>query len=242
MNILSIGNSFSEDAQRYLSAIAKSEGDDFYTVNLCIGGCSLELHARNIEEDNAAYTFQENGVIFDRQISIKDALALADWDVVTIQQVSIRSFVEDSYYPYIHTVADCVRANAPGAKLLIHQTWAYEEGSRHVIEVFGEPSSEKMLEKIRVAYSRAAKEIVADGIIPSGELLMMLYKSGIKGLYRDTLHASFGIGRYAIGLLWYRSFTGRSVLNNAFTDLDDPATEDELRVAKQCVESFGKII
>ncbi len=34
MKILSIGNSFSQDAQRYLHALAKVEGVDLKTVNL----------------------------------------------------------------------------------------------------------------------------------------------------------------------------------------------------------------
>lgn len=49
--ILSIGNSFSQDAQRYLHELAKSEGMDLQTVNLYIGGCSLERHFRNLKGD-----------------------------------------------------------------------------------------------------------------------------------------------------------------------------------------------
>ena len=40
MKILSIGNSFSQDAQRYLYRLAKKAGDTFKTVNLDIGGCT----------------------------------------------------------------------------------------------------------------------------------------------------------------------------------------------------------
>ena len=48
MKILSIGNSFSEDAQRYLHQIANANGDDIFCANLYIGGCSLERHYNNI--------------------------------------------------------------------------------------------------------------------------------------------------------------------------------------------------
>ena len=47
MNILSIGNSFSQDAQRYLHRIAKADGCTLNTFNLYIGGCPLSLHYRN---------------------------------------------------------------------------------------------------------------------------------------------------------------------------------------------------
>ena len=40
MKVLAIGNSFSNDAMRYLHGIAKADGVDMKTVNLFIGGCS----------------------------------------------------------------------------------------------------------------------------------------------------------------------------------------------------------
>ena len=46
MNVLAIGNSFSEDATRYLHQIAKAQGTPLTVVNLVIGGCSLERHYR----------------------------------------------------------------------------------------------------------------------------------------------------------------------------------------------------
>ena len=48
IHVLSIGNSFSQDAHRYLHDFARSEGVDIETVNLFIGGCSLERHYRNM--------------------------------------------------------------------------------------------------------------------------------------------------------------------------------------------------
>ena len=41
MKVLAIGNSFSNDAMRYLHGIAKADGVDMKTVNLFIGGCPL---------------------------------------------------------------------------------------------------------------------------------------------------------------------------------------------------------
>lgn len=49
IHVLSIGNSFSQDAQRYLHDLAESKGVDLETVNLMIGGCSLERHFRNLK-------------------------------------------------------------------------------------------------------------------------------------------------------------------------------------------------
>ena len=61
MNILSIGNSFSEDATRYLHQIALFDNVEINTVNLYIGGCSLERHYRNILSEERVYELQYNG-------------------------------------------------------------------------------------------------------------------------------------------------------------------------------------
>ena len=56
MKILSIGNSFSQDAQRYISKIAAARGEELYTKNLYIGACSLERHHSNMLTDSHDYT------------------------------------------------------------------------------------------------------------------------------------------------------------------------------------------
>ena len=46
MKILSIGNSFSQDAQRYFKEVCKSSGiKNAQFINLYIGGCSLDCDA-----------------------------------------------------------------------------------------------------------------------------------------------------------------------------------------------------
>lgn len=60
MKILCIGNSFSQDATRYLSRIGKAAGTGIKTVNLYIGGCPLKTHYFNVLEDQPAYAFEFN--------------------------------------------------------------------------------------------------------------------------------------------------------------------------------------
>lgn len=118
IQILSIGNSFSQDAQRYLHELAKSEGEDLQTVNLYIGGCSLEKHFRNLKGDKREYTLEVNGHSAEGfLVSIREALLARDWDVVTLQQASDKSYKEETYQPYLKVLADFVRENCPKAKL-----------------------------------------------------------------------------------------------------------------------------
>ena len=89
MKILSIGNSFSTDAQRWLHDIALSDGYALDCVNLYIGGCSLERHYRNMMSGDAVYRYEINGDTGNAlPVSLKDALQREAWDVVTLQQNS----------------------------------------------------------------------------------------------------------------------------------------------------------
>ena len=238
MEVLTIGNSFSQDATRYLHAIARADGEKINVINLCIGGCSLERHYRNMLSGERAYALECNGHNTDFRISLDEALLNRQWDVITLQQASHFSFNEDTYHPYVSALADYVCECSPKAKIYLHNTWAYERDSQRLLEVAKYETPKKMLEDIVKAYSSAAKVINADGIIPSGQLFGKLSENGITNIHRDTFHASRGVGRYALGLLWYKVLTGKSVLANEFCDFDEPISDGDIKIIKNTVESL----
>ena len=238
MNILAIGNSFSQDATRYLHDIARKRGEKLEVANLYMGGCSLERHFRNMLSGEKAYELGYNGHNTGFMVSLKDALLNRPWDVITIQQASHFSFDQDSYIPSAETLVEYVRSCAPKAKVFMHETWAYEDGSDRLHNVAGFEKAADMLEAIKKAYHRFAEELDMDGFIPSGELLGCLIENGIPKVHRDTFHASFGLGRYALGLMWYHVLTGNSVSDDTFCDLDEFASAEELAIARRCVDMF----
>ena len=124
MKVLSIGNSFSQDAHRWLHTMASYDGVELETVNLYIGGCSLQMHWDNLREDLAAYDLERNGGEAEGKISIAQALFMEQWDVVTLQQASSDCGFYESYQPYLRELTDFVREKCPGAQLYFHQTWA----------------------------------------------------------------------------------------------------------------------
>ena len=238
MNILAIGNSFSQDSTRYLHRIARADGVQLNVVNLYIGGCSLERHYRNMLSEERAYELQCNGEKTNFFVSMKEALLNRSWDVVTLQQASHFSFDAETYTPYIEELARYVCKCAPKAKLYIHQTWAYEAESDRLFNVAKYDTPENMLSDIIKAYDVASRKIAADGMIRSGELLASLLENGIPRVHRDTFHASLGLGRYALALLWYRTLCGCDVLENSFTDTDVPVSKEEMETVKRCVSLF----
>ena len=242
MKILAIGNSFSEDASRYLHQVAKADGMDMKVVNLYIGGCPLSVHYANILEDKNSYALQFNGEPTGYYVSIKEALLSESWngwDVITVQQVSNKAPYYETYQPYLNNLAEYIHKYAPKAKIYIHQTWSYEKDSKRLCEELGYEKPEDMLGDIKKAYAAAAKDIDAEGIIPCGEVFGELAKEGFK-IHRDTFHASLGIGRYALALTWYKKLTGRSVIGNSFDDFDEEVDPEAIQKVREIVEKSVK--
>lgn len=239
MRILAIGNSFSEDATRYLHGIAQSGGYSLDVVDLVIGGCSLETHYRNMLSGERRYFLDMNGTRTGFMVSLSEALTSQHWDVITLQQVSHDAPKYKLSVPYASELASYIRKCAPSSKLVIQQTWAYEDGSRRLRDELGYECSADMLRDVISTYERMAEDISADGIIPSGELMMKLACNGIDKVHRDTFHAHLGVSRYALALLWYRYLTGRSVMDNSFDHFDVPVSDEEKKIAEECVESFA---
>lgn len=237
MNILAIGNSFSQDATRYLHQIARADGVDIQVINLYIGGCPLSRHYRNMLSEEKAYSSELNGCYTGFSVSLKEALLSRDWDYITFQQVSSQSPDYNTYQPYLGELSAYVKKLSPKAKQLIHQTWAYEKDSARLCTELGYKTPADMLCDIKKAYQMAENEIGAQFTIPSGELFGNMLANGIDSVHRDTFHARLGLGRYALGLLWYRAFTGKDVTGNTFRDFDEPVSEEDILIIKKFVNS-----
>ena len=209
MKILCIGNSFSQDSTALLQLLT----DKITVRNLYIGGCSLDMHVANIRNDAAKYELQENGEKMQNAlVSIKEALLGDKWDYITVQQVSGRSGVYDSFYPYLDELLAYVRKYSD-AEIVLHETWSYETGSGH--PDFGTYNSdrEKMAQSIKETYEKVSvKENLR--IIRVGEAVQKLrekpsfdYKNGGLSLNRDGFHLSLSYGRLLAAAVWCKFFT-----------------------------------
>ncbi len=233
MNILSIGNSFSQDAQHFLAQIAAHNGQQVTAVNLYIGGCSLERHFRNLMMDSREYDMEFNGFKTGFKTSIREALLTRAWDVVTLQECSPSSPDYQKYQPYLDLVAAEVRRLCPKAKIWIHETWGYETGSDRILKKFPQYADmAAMYADIRDSYRKAAKAIGAEGIIPAGKAMLALAESGLQA-HRDGYHVNKGYARYMLALVWCRTLLGMDISADTFRDFDTtvPVTEEECRAA-----------
>jgi len=218
LKILSIGNSFSQDAHRWLHSIAASSGINIDTYNLFIGGCSLETHWQNVTENNAFYDYEINGGEASRKISILDALRAENWDIITIQQVSQFSGMWETYEPYLSALADFVRKERPEAKIYFHETWAYETDTTHGGFANYDNDQRKMYTCIEKTSQQAAEKISAQ-IIPVGRAVQAVrekigefdYANGGLSLCRDGFHLTLDYGRFIAAAVWLRTLTGKRV-------------------------------
>lgn len=241
MKVLSIGNSFSEDAQRYLSRLAKHNGEDMFTVNLMIGGCSLQTHYEMMKSGENKYMLEINGEVTGNWVNMAQVVKGTKWDVITLQQASHYSFDYDTYMPYAKEIVDFVRENNPDAKILVHQTWAYADGSERLKTVAKLSSAKEMLDKIKICYEQMAKDINADGIIPSGVAMQKALDLGIEKIHRDTFHASLGAGRYLIALCWYKKIFDKDISKDTFNEFDEPVSKKERNMVIEAVNyAFSK--
>lgn len=252
LHVLAIGNSFSQDAvEQNLWNIAAADGVQMVIGNMYIGGCSIERHVNNIRDDKADYAYRK--VAVDGSFSTVEHFTLAKaiidekWDYVSVQQASHYSGKLETYELLPELVA-WIHENAPEAKVIFHQTWAYPNGSNHPSFPDYDSDCEEMYDDIMHAVKKATKRNDIDIIVPSGTAIQNGRANPVLGenLTRDGFHMDLRIGRYLIACAWYETLTGITPVRNAFVPtvkgsanggrydpkLSDPSAEEILAAQK----------
>ena len=227
IKLLSIGNSFSTDAHKYLHTLAEQNGVSLECYNLFIGGCSLETHWQNYVENNAFYDLEINGNEATRKISINEALAMEKWDVVTVQQASALSGIYESFLPFLPDLVEVVREKSPNAKLYFHETWSYETDSLHEGFLNYNKSQKEMYFCIKES-SQNASDLINAEIIPTGDVVQYVrenklefdYENGGISLCRDGFHLSENYGRFLASAVWFKKLTGENIKKFDFENMD----------------------
>lgn len=217
VHILAIGNSFSRDATAYLHDICENMGISVFVVNLYIGGCSLERHWSNIENNERAYQYQENGTVTDRYVSISEVLHSRPWDYIVTQQASHDSGWLDTYEPFCGLLLGYLKKEAPEAQTVLHQTWAYEADSDHGSFMRYHRDQQEMYQRSRENY-RAISGKYGIPLIPCGDVVQNIRRHpefdtarGGRSICRDGFHMHFLYGRYALACTWAKALLNAPV-------------------------------
>ncbi|MVM37777.1 DUF4886 domain-containing protein [Spirosoma sp. HMF3257] len=169
LRLFLIGNSFSQNATRYLPELSKEGGHELVIGRAELGGSSLQRHWEHAE---AAEMNPDDpkGKPYGGK-SLKMLLSDGVWDVVTIQQASILSGDVETYRPYARKLYEYIKRLQPKATVVFHQTWAYRSDSKDFSQIAkgdSARSAQEMWEKSRAAYHTIASEL-GIAIIPNGD-------------------------------------------------------------------------
>ena len=113
LHVLSIGNSYSQDAFAYVPFIFDNMGIpiDFTIGMMVLSSASLKDHVDRFDQESFAYSFylSEGGCAWQSfwgKKSIQWVLANYKWDIVILQQSSSNSFIWSSYQPYLDSLVN----------------------------------------------------------------------------------------------------------------------------------------
>ena len=231
IKILTIGNSFSEDATRWICQIAESAGVNVIIGNLYLSGCSLKNHWINAANNNEIYTYYKltsTAITKTSNITMKESILDEDWDFITFQQFSGFSGLYSTFQPYLKNLINYVNGLATNndVKFALNMTWAYSTDSTHEDFTYYNNNQASMYNAITKAHQQAIAETGINIVIPCGTAIQNgrtnKYLNAVGDeLTRDGHHLDVGIGRYIAGLTFFETLIVNSgnVKKDLFKDV-----------------------
>jgi hypothetical protein len=165
LKLLTIGNSYSNNATAFLARIAASNGRQVTVFRSNVSGAPMELHVKRLEAFEAdpesaegrPYRQPDPRTGEVRDFSLREALEADAWDLVTLQQASLLSCQPGSFQPWAAKLVTYIRRHAPSAKIAVVQTWAYRED--HPLFADGQLTPDLMFEQVRNTCASLAAEL-----------------------------------------------------------------------------------
>lgn len=221
LKILSIGNSFSVDTMEHIANIALNLGiKNVKFGNLYIGGCSINKHYFNIENDIPAYKYYLNtGTEWTSspEYKISDAVKSEKWDWISIQHGTgdgSRYTLVESYANLAGLVEHVKSLAWQSVKINFNMTWVGEPYDTHPEIVAYGGNQLLIYEKIAEIMQNVIVPMKGiDFVSPTGRAIQNARTSKLKTLSRDGYHLSFGIGRYIAGMAFFKALTGLDIDN-----------------------------
>lgn len=207
IKILMIANSFGDDTVQWVHEIGDDLGIDFTIANLYIGGCVLSTHLNNLKNDKAAYeyvTYNKTTKTWSRKpnTKISTAMAMEDWDYISLQQGSYDSGRAFSY-DVIDQVMDEVLKLKDDVEFIWNMTWAYQQDSGHAnFNLYNHDQMTMYNAIIDAVQTKVVPNERFKFIVPNGTAVQNARTSYIgDNLCRDIYcHLTYDFGRYIAGL------------------------------------------
>ncbi len=182
LKVLMIGNSFSVCVGNYLPQIVAADGENkLVLTSAYIGGCTLERHYNNLVKAEKEANFKPYQVkVWDSAVNpvkakavrknVNELLKNNQYDVISIQQGSQKSFDFTSYEPYAGEIIKYIRKYQKNAEIVIQQTWSYRKDSKRFPKLIADQVV--MYNKLKDAYGKLAAKYQLR-VIPMGDAVQI---------------------------------------------------------------------
>ena len=144
--VLTIGNSFAQNASTYATEIAYANGEELTFGYLMFPSCTIDMHYEAAAADRHIFRFKVttpdnmqgtllkdypadqnfNQDLPETAASIKEALEYTDWDIIVFQQESA-SARDTGTFGNLGNLIEYVRRICPDAGLMFHEVWRWGE-------------------------------------------------------------------------------------------------------------------
>ena len=207
LNVLMIGNSFSDDTVFYASRIASSYGINLNLYDAYIGGCTINTHYSNLQSGATSYSMRSianDSWNYQNDMSLTAIIESQTWDVITFQQASAEVGRSNSYANLANLVNAVRDIVGDGPRFYWYQTWAYDSDYHDYYDYFAffNNDQDAMYTAINSCYRTQVEPLgLFDKTIPAGTAVQNLRTSYMKDTFsRDGKHMSSVHGRYLLGL------------------------------------------
>ena len=220
VKVLTIGNSFAENASSYATEIAVAQNHNLTFGYIKYPSCTIAQHYENALNDNAVYKFavtEYNGSVSRTTVkdgsstfaTVKEALEYTDWDIVAIQQGSTASYTYDTYEKADELIG-FIKSVCVDAEIMVHETWSWATWAE-------DSSEENNFKHIEDCYHKLSKDNGNLRIIPTGRAFEFARREGISLNDSDNQHAN-AYGQYLAGACYTAMIFGADILENVFGD------------------------
>jgi len=234
MRVLAIGNSFTDNASKFIAGIIEAGGLPMDYRKATVGGKTVQFHCEMMESGEARYSGESLGDLIDR-----------GWDAVVLQQQSAMSAQAETWQPWSDKIVARVREKSPDAKIVFYQTWGYRAENPKLETVLGGMTQTEMLDAIKVNCENLSKTYDG-GVLPVGEAFRIMQEltgdeTGETTRLNDGSSHACPLGEFIAGMIFWSYFTGGDVDNLNLNPAPELIRDADIPTAKRAVKlALGK--
>ena len=242
LRILLIGNSFAQDAvDHFLKNLLDCDKRSYVIGRLHYPSCSFAMHLDYATSDASVYNF----LYYDSSgksesfanCTMSQAIAAADWNLISYQQASEFSGQYDTYKAHLPSLIDEMDKHfGEGHNKIFHQTWAFDsyyDGTKFKPYEYDQL---KMYDAIADASNKAMQDFGFNLLVPNGTAVQnMRTVSGYENMTKDGCHLSEYLGWYLASCTWYESLTGNDV--RQLTYRHSKISAEDARIAREAAHA-----